>query len=49
MKDWFLDTVFSDGGDSTKASDNDNVDGAMDFETPLPNRKGGSWLSTDGR
>jgi hypothetical protein len=45
----FLDCVFSAGGDVSKASDKDKDDGAVCCDTPLPNRKGGSRLSAEGR
>lgn len=46
----FLDCVVSDGGESTKASDKDkDDDDTVCFDIPLPNRKAGSRLSTDGR
>lgn len=45
----FFERIFSPGGDDSKASDKDNDDGAICCTTPLPNRKGGSWLSAEVR
>lgn len=47
--DKFRTWVFSTGGDDSNASDNDRDDGAVFCDIPLPNWKGGSWLSTEER